>query len=75
VLTAEARDGGVVFVVLCTRQEFSGTWRMQQAAQQGGQQGGEPETRLSYAARVQPQPWLPARLIESRVTQVRALFG
>jgi hypothetical protein len=27
------------------------------------------QTRLSYAARVQPQPWLPVQLLESRITQ------
>jgi len=41
--------------------EFTGTWRIQQI------EGSETSTRLSYAAQVRPQPWLPVNLIQNRI--------
>ena len=40
-------------------QAFKGIWRMQECS--------EDVTKLTYSLHVQPQRWLPVRLIQSRI--------
>ncbi len=42
-------------------QAFRGVWRMQRG------QDGDSSTLLSYSLYVQPQAWLPVRLVQSRI--------
>ena len=46
---------------LMQSQAFRGIWRMQPG------RNGNASSRLSYSLHVQPQPWLPVRLIQGRI--------